>query len=123
MPNAVRAIRGATTVEVDKPEHITERVQELVCEIFERNSIDSDDLISIIFTATADLSSIYPATAARAMGVLDDVPLFGAQELVVDDMLPQCIRVLVNVNSDKSRHEIQHVFLHDARRLRVDLVK
>jgi chorismate mutase len=122
MPTAVRAIRGATTIDLDKPEHITDRVQELVSEVFERNDVDTDELISIIFTATADITSMYPATAARAMG-LDDVPLFGAQELVVENMLPQCIRILVHLNTDKSRDSIDHVYLHDARRLRVDLVR
>jgi chorismate mutase len=122
MSASVRAFRGATTVERDEPDHITERVQELVRTVLDDNGLVTDDLISIMFTATADISSMFPATAARSMG-LDDVPLFGAQELDVQGALPRCVRVMVHAESKLARNDVRHVYLHDARRLRVDLVK
>lgn len=88
--------------------------------VFEQNSVSQEDVISVIFTATEDISSKYPASAARQLG-LDDVPLLGAQELTVEEMLPLCVRVMLHVNTDKPRSEIKHVFLHGARQLRTDL--
>ena len=82
MAPAVRALRGATTVDVDTPEQIAERVQTLVAAMLERNDVDKDDLISILFTATDDIVSMFPATAARPLG-LGDVPLICARELAI----------------------------------------
>ncbi len=122
MSAAVRAIRGATTVESDEPNQISEKVQELVRSVFEANRVEPDDVISIIFTATSDISSKFPAAAARSLG-LDEVPLLGAQELDVEGALPMCIRLLAHVNTNRARSEIQHIFLHKAKELRVDLAK
>ena len=84
----VRAIRGATCLEVDDPEHMRERVVELVRAMLDRNRLDVDDLISVIFTATPDLRSDFPAAAARSVG-LGDVPLMCAQEIDVPGSLPE----------------------------------
>ncbi len=117
---AVRALRGATTVDTDTPEQITERVQALVREMLERNGIDKGDLISVIFTATDDLVSIFPAAAARGVG-LGDVPLLCARELAVTDGTPRCIRVLMHLNTDRTPSDLRHVYLEGARGLRDDL--
>lgn len=116
----VRAVRGATTVERDEADHVTKRVQELVSECLARNELSNDDLVSILFTATSDISSKFPASAARAAG-LDDVPLLGAQELDVEGMVPMCIRLMAHVYTHKTRSELRHVFMHDAQQLRADL--
>src|SRR5205823_1714448 len=76
----VRALRGATTVDRDEPDHISERVCALLEEMLDRNGVHHDDLISILFTATDDIHSTFPATAARTVG-LGDVPLICAREL------------------------------------------
>jgi chorismate mutase len=120
MPSAVRALRGATTVDVDEPEHITERMLALFTELFERNRIDHDDLISIVFTATDDIHSIFPATAARKFG-LGDVPLICARELDIEGAAPMCLRVLIHLMTERSRRELHHVYLEGARGLRDDL--
>lgn len=117
---AVRALRGATTVDKDTAEHVAQRVQELVREMLDRNGIDKDDLISVIFTATDDIASIFPATAARGIG-LGDVPLLCARELAVDEGTPLCIRVLMHLSTDRPRSELRHVYLEGARGLRDDL--
>ena len=105
---SVRALRGATTIDVDEPEHLTERVQELVSEVMQSNGLVPDDLISVIFTATKDVRSKFPETAARQWG-LDDVPLLGAQVLDVETSLPLCIRLMAHVETDKPRSEMHHV--------------
>ncbi len=116
----VRALRGATTVDVDTEEHIYERVIELLETIFERNAVDKDDLVSVIFTATDDIHSCFPAAAARKFG-LGDVPLLCARELDITDATPRCVRVLIHLNTDVPRAELHHVYLEGARNLRDDL--
>ena len=120
MAVTVRALRGATTADVDRPDEIAERVQELLRELFERNGVDHDDLISIVFTATGDLVSVFPAAAARTMG-LGDVPLLCARELDIVGSTPRCLRVLVHLTTEKARGDLHHVYLHGARGLRDDL--
>ncbi|MEW6153464.1 MAG: chorismate mutase [Actinomycetota bacterium] len=120
MAPAVRALRGATTVDDDSPEQITERVQALVREMLERNGVSHNDLISVIFTATDDLVSLFPAAAARGVG-LGDVPLLCARELAVTNGTPRCIRVLMHLTSERTATEMRHVYLEGARGLRDDL--
>jgi chorismate mutase len=117
---AVRALRGATTVAADTAEQINERVAELVSEMLGRNSVMHEDLISMFFTATKDLTSIFPAAAARAVG-MGDVPLLCAQELDIDGGTPRCIRILLHLESEKPRVALHHVYLHGAAGLRDDL--
>lgn len=120
MAGQVRALRGATTVDEDTTEQISERVQALMRRLLEQNEVDHDDLVSIIFTATGDLTSMFPATAARQLG-LGDVPLLCARELDIVDGTPRCIRVLVHAYSERGRNELHHVYLEGARGLRDDL--
>lgn len=120
MPQTMRALRGATTLEVDDEPHMVERVTELLSEMLERNDVAHRDLISILFSATPDLHSAFPALAARRMG-LGDVPLMCAQELDVDGATPRCIRVMIHLNSERPRDEMRHVYLEGARGLRDDL--
>ena len=120
MPPAVRALRGATTVDSDDPSQIAERTVTLLEQMFERNGVDHDDLISILFTATPDLVSTFPATVARAIG-LGDVPLLCAQEIPVVGAMPRCIRVLAHLTTERSRRELHHVYLENAVSLRDDL--
>ncbi|MBI2704328.1 MAG: chorismate mutase [Actinobacteria bacterium] len=120
VPKTVRALRGATTIDDDTEEHIFERVIALLDELFEQNDIDKDDLISIIFTATDDIHSAFPAAAARKFG-LGDVPLLCARELDVADSTPLCIRLLVHLNTSRTRGELRHIYLEGASALRDDL--
>ncbi len=120
MPQTVRAVRGATTVEHDTSEAITERVVALLEQILSRNGLVEDDIISILFTATEDITSTFPATAARSMG-LGAVPLICARELAIVGSVPQCIRVMLHVTTERSRGEMHHVYLEGARGLRDDL--
>jgi chorismate mutase len=120
MPPTVRAVRGATTVDADTPDAITERVVALLSQILERNDLVEEDIISILFTATEDIVSTFPATAARSMG-LGAVPLICARELSVVGSVPRCVRVMLHVTTERPRDEIHHVYLEGAQGLRDDL--
>jgi chorismate mutase len=117
---AVRALRGATTLDDDTPEQMSTRMKDLLTALFERNGLDNEDVISVFLTATPDITSEFPAKAARAWG-LDDVPLLGAQELAVTGAMPRCVRVLMHIETDRPRHALKHVFLEGAVELRPDL--
>jgi len=116
----VRALRGATTVARDDSGAIVVATTELLEEMFARNEVDRDDLISVIFTVTTDLTSEFPAAAARKLGI-QDVPLLCATEIPVDGAIQRCIRVLMHLQTPRSRDELRHVYLGAARQLRTDL--
>jgi chorismate mutase len=114
------ALRGATTCTEDDKAEITANTQALVRTMLDRNGVGHDDLVSIVFTATDDLHSEFPATAARALG-LGDVPLLCARELDITHGMPRCIRVLMHFYGDHERATLHHVYLEGARALRDDL--
>jgi chorismate mutase len=120
MTAAVRALRGATTIDADTREQITERVVALLEQLFERNGLDHDDVISILFTATDDVRSMFPAEAARKFG-LGDVPLLCARELDIEGGASRCIQVMLHVTTERARSELRHVYLEGAKNLRDDL--
>ena len=122
MPPAstVRGLRGATTVDADTVAQVTERSQELMGELMARNELVEDDIVSALFTTTADVTSIFPATAIREIG-FGAVPLLCAAEIAVPGAMPQCIRVLLHVYTTRARAEMHHVYLHGAQGLRDDL--
>ena len=119
---AVRALRGAITVEVDDPGEIRQRTIDLLNVIFKRNELEVDDVISIFFTVTQDVRSLPPAAAARAFGLVD-VPLLCAQEMGSEMALERCIRVMLHIDTERERDELRHVFLGEATTLRPDLAE
>jgi len=116
----VRALRGATTLDADTEEQVNERVQALLREMLARNDVDHDDIVGMVFTATEDVTSMFPATAARGIG-LGDVPLLCAREISVKGATPMCVRVLLHLTTDRPRSELRHVYLEGAKGLRDDL--
>ncbi|MGQ9510305.1 MAG: chorismate mutase [Thermaceae bacterium] len=116
----VRGIRGAITVEGDTPEAIHQATRELLLKMMELNHIRPEDLAAVIFTVTEDLSSAFPAEAARQIG-LHQVPLLSAREIPVPGSLPRVIRILALWNTDTPQDKIRHVYLRDAVKLRPDL--
>ena len=117
-----RGIRGATTVPEDTKEEVLSATQELLDAILRTNpDLNADDIASAIFTTTADVTSAYPALAARQIG-WDSVPMICAREIPVPKSLGMCIRVLIHWNTDKTQKEIKHIYLRDAKTLRPDLV-
>jgi chorismate mutase len=117
---AVRAVRGAIQVEADEPAEIYRGVREMLTEVLDRNGLSADDVISIFFTATPDLTSCFPAAGARELGFAD-VPLLCASEIGVLGSLPRTVRLLAHVETSLPRAEIRHAFLGAAAALRDDL--
>lgn len=118
----VVALRGATTLDADTREQVLERTTELLATLLQRNRLRSDDLISLIFTATDDVRSEFPAAAVREAGI-SDVPMLCARELGIEggSNIGLCIRLLAHVHSDRARSALRHPYLHGARQLRSDL--
>ncbi|MBP9065674.1 MAG: chorismate mutase [Candidatus Microthrix sp.] len=116
----MRALRGATTFDVDEREHVCERTVELLSAMVERNDVAHDDVVSVLFTATDDLHSVFPALAARQVGY-GDIPLICARELDIAGATPQCIRILMHLHTTKPRDGLHHVYQHGAAALRDDL--
>ena len=113
------ALRGASTVDRNEPQAIVGATEWLLREIMRRNELTTDDVVSCIFTLTDDLDAEFPAVAARNLG-FDKVPLLCAREVPVPGSLPMVIRVLMHYYADE-KHETQHVYLGEARKLRADL--
>lgn len=116
----MQALRGATTLDADTAEQVIERTADLFREMLTRNGVEHDDLVSVIFTATPDIRSEFPAAAARSIGI-SDVPLLCAQELDIAGAVPLCVRILMHLNTDRPRSALRHVYLGGATPLRTDL--
>ncbi|MFI1869792.1 chorismate mutase [Streptomyces jumonjinensis] len=116
----MRAIRGATQVAENTREHILRATTELLAEIMNRNGLTTDDVVSVLFTATPDLNAEFPAFAARKAG-FHDVPLLCAAEVDVPGALPRVVRLMMYAGVDRPRADIQHVYLHGAMSLRQDI--
>jgi chorismate mutase len=119
---AVRAIRGATHLSADDAGEMREAVVELLSAMLERNGLGTADLVSVLFTATPDLVSAFPAGAARGMDI-GDVPLICAQEIDVIGAMPRVVRVMAHVECDLARSAVSHVYLRGAEVLRADLAQ
>ncbi len=118
-PIACRGVRGATLADADTPEAIHRVTRELLQALIAANGIEEADVASVIFTATPDLTSAYPATAARQLGWLN-AALLSAVEIVPPGGMPRCIRVLIHWNTRLPQHEIRHIYLRGAEVLRPD---
>lgn len=119
---AVRAIRGAIQAGANTREQILDATTELVTEVMTRNELSTNDVISVLFTATPDLTAEFPALAARKLG-FHEVPLLCASEIDVPHALPRVIRLLAHVEISKPRSAIQHVYLRGATVLRLDIAQ
>jgi chorismate mutase len=119
---AVRAVRGATQIDADDRDQILEATAELVEAVMSRNALTTDDVISVIFTVTPDLTAEFPALAARKLG-FHEVPLLCATEIGVPGALPRVIRLMAHIETDRPRSDVQHVYLRGATALRLDIAQ
>lgn len=117
----VRGIRGATTVQANDAEEILQATVELLDQMVELNSIDPEYIANIWITMTKDLDATFPARAVRTLPGWELVPIMCSVEIPVQGSLEQCIRIMLNLNTDKKQAEIQHVYLNEAAQLRPDL--
>ncbi len=120
MGERVRGLRGATTVARNDAEAIVAATEGLLEVMLERNEVAPDDLVSLLFTSTSDLTAEFPAAAARRLGI-DHIPLLCAREIEVPGSVPRCIRVLMHLYTARDYGTLRHVYLGEARRLRSDL--
>jgi len=124
----MQAIRGAITAQADRPEEIRRVVEKLMKRVISANSIKANNIVSVIFSSTADIKSLYPAQAFREMGY-DFIPIFSCQEPEISGSLELCIRVLVHLKENvhetarESQKNVRHIYLEGARKLRPDLVE
>jgi chorismate mutase len=118
---SIRGIRGATVAAANTSEAIHAATRELLLALVDANDFDLDDIASIFFTVSPDLTADYPATSARQLGWAD-APMVCAQEIAVPGGMLRCIRVLIHWNTEKRPNEVRHVYLHAAARLRPDRV-
>jgi chorismate mutase len=116
----MRAVRGATTLREDTVDEVIAATSRLLEEMLRRNDLTREELVSIMFTATPDVRSEFPAAAARKIGI-SDVPLMCATEMDVVGAPTRCIRVMMHVYTDRERSALRHVYLEGARQLRTDL--
>jgi chorismate mutase len=118
----VRAVRGAVQVEENDRAAILEATTELVTEVMSRNGLSTDQVISVIFSATADLNAEFPALAARKLG-FQEVPLLCCSEIPVPGAMPRVVRLMAHIETDRPRSAIQHVYLRGAAALRLDIAQ
>jgi len=119
---AVRAIRGAIQVDADDRQDILDGTAELVTQVMDRNGLTTEQVISVIFSATPDLRAEFPALAARALG-FQEVPLLCCTEIGVPRAMPRVVRLMMHVETGLARQEIQHVYLRGAAALRLDIAQ
>ena len=119
---AVRAVRGATQLDVDEREHLLSSTRELVQAVLDTNPMGPEDLISVVFTVTPDLRSEFPAVAARELG-LGDVPLLCCTEIDVPGAMPRVVRLMAHAELDVPRADVRHVYLRGAVALRRDIAQ
>jgi chorismate mutase len=119
---AVRAVRGAVQVDADERELVLKATTELVTALFEANALAPEDVISMVFTATPDLTSEFPALAARGLG-LADTPLLCAAEIAKPGAMPRVVRILAHIETMRSKQDVRHVYLGGAAALRRDIAQ
>lgn len=117
----VRGIRGATTVKRNDEAEILEATAELLHQMIQANQLRPESIASVFITMTTDLDAAFPARAVRQLAGWEYVPLMCSTEIPVKGSLPRCIRLMIQVNTDKAQHEMVHVYLNEAKSLRPDL--
>ena len=116
-----RGVRGAISVDNNTAESIKEATVELLNEMIEKNNIKTQDISFAIFTLTADLNAAFPAKYARECCNFKLVPMMCYTELNVEGSLKKCLRIMLNINTQKQQNEIKHIYLKNASVLRKDL--
>lgn len=117
---SIFCIRGATTIEENTKENIVSNTQTLLTEIITKNNIKTKNIINIIFSATKDITKAYPAIATRNIGITD-CAIMCLQEMDVEQSLPMCIRVMITVKTELEKHDLKHIYLKGAKKLRPDI--
>ena len=118
----VLAIRGATTVNSNNKEEILKETSKLIEAIILKNNLNTDDIVSMCFTMTKDLDAVYPAVAVREILDIHDIPMLNYEEKYIQGSLNKCIRVMMHINTEKTKSDINHIYLNNTKNLRKDLI-
>ena len=113
------AVRGAVQAEANEAAAIAEATESLMRELLDRNALEPEAMVSVLFTTTDDLDAEFPAVAARAVG-LDAVPLLCCREIPVPGSMPRVIRAMVHYYAPVG-HAPAHAYLGATQELRSDL--
>ena len=116
-----RGVRGAITLKTNTKEEIKSATVELLNKMLKENEIDTKDISFAIFTLTEDINADFPAKYARENCGFNKVPMMCYHELDVPNSLKKCLRILLNINTQKTQDEIKHIYLKDAKKLRGDI--
>ena len=116
------AIRGATTVASNSKEEILKETSNLIKIIISKNNLNIDNIISMCFTMTKDLDAVYPSLAVREILGIHDIPMLNYEEKHIQGSLDKCIRVMMYINTEKTKTDIKHIYLNNAKNLRKDLI-
>ncbi|MFG6118453.1 MULTISPECIES: chorismate mutase [Thalassobacillus] len=119
----IRGIRGATTVQTNDREEIVERAYEMMMDLIDKNKVEAKNVVSVLFSATADLNAAFPAKSLRKIEGWTYVPVMCMQEIKVPDALPKCVRVMVTAETELQQDQVEHIYHYNARKLRPDLQK
>ena len=115
----VRGLRGAICIVQDSPDAVRTATGEMLSELLARNDIRAGAVISAIFTVTPDITSEFPARAARELG-WHEVPMLCSTEIAVPGSVGRVVRVLLHVELPVNAAP-RHVYLNGAEELRPDL--
>ena len=118
----ILAIRGATTVTSNNKDEILKESAKLIQTIISKNDLNNEDIISMYFTMTKDLDAVYPAVAVREILNITDIPMLNFEEKYIQGSLSKCIRVMMYINTEKTKADIKHIYLNNAKNLRKDLI-
>ncbi len=118
---AVRGLRGASSVQENTAEAITQCTRELMAELIRANGLEPDQIAAIWLTLSPDLNAAFPAVGVRLIPGWERVPLMCAQEIAVPGSLSRCVRLMLLVNTEQPPAAMKHVYLREAVALRPDL--
>ncbi|AIE60543.1 chorismate mutase [Bacillus methanolicus MGA3] len=119
----IRGLRGAITVKENTEEEIISATERLLRQMIEKNNLQPNDVASVFFSVTDEISATFPARALRLFEGWAYVPVMCMREISVPSALTHCIRVMMHVNTDKAQDEMNHIYLDGAVILRPDLIK
>ncbi len=113
------AWRGATTVPENTAPAIEQAVSELVDALVTRNQLQPGNIISVVFSVTADLDALFPASVARQRPGWEGIALLDIQQMHVPGDLKHCIRLFAHGWLPKGQIP-DHPYLRGAASLRPD---
>jgi chorismate mutase len=115
------ALRGASQCE-NTVNDICEQVTLMYDELLSANKLDENEIVSVVFSVTKDLTAVNPCSALRKKGRAGELALFSAAEPECAGSLERTVRALIHCYLDDGSKAC-HVYRNGAEVLRPDRVK